>query len=221
MYNNNNKHVYMYANAYNFMSNNIIYILSCRGPYTNGVIGSVGNAAISCAGGGFIRGIGFGNGSGGGFNSGNWMDCLLRSTSEEDLRQSCNDLMSILLSEPDVTPEDIEAIYNDSEYLSFRQQYDKYLKDMVVPKTNDRMKRSVPSKRVPGGGFEDPEDQRLYEDAYAERRRRNNASAKKSRNARCLRFAENQIRVLYLTKKVQEMEEVKNQMILIIQSLQI
>lgn len=165
--------------------------------------------------GGFIGDTGFNNSSSGGFNSHSWMNCLSTSAQGDNLRQTFNDLISILLIEPDVDPKDIEAIYKDSEYLSFREQCGQYPMNIEPSKNNQVLLNSVP-----GSGFEVPEDQRHYEMANRVRLRKNYL-AKKSRYARRQLSIENQIKTIYLSKKVQEMQELKRQMILKIQGQQL
>ncbi|XP_050429322.1 D site-binding protein-like [Adelges cooleyi] len=104
----------------------------------------------------------------------------------------------------DVDPDEIAAIYKQSDFVAFRQRY---LESLGPPKNFEKMRRSVPNKKPPG-----PDGQQC--DTYVMKRKKNNEAAKRSRDAKRQKYVENQISVMYLTKKVSEMKEIKRRLLM-------
>lgn len=102
----------------------------------------------------------------------------------------------------DVDAEDIADIYRTSEFMSFRQRY---MDSLGPPRNYEKMRRSVPAnKREPPA----------FDVMYAQKRVKNNEAAKKSRDAKRQKFLENQISVMYLTKKIREMNDLKRRLLM-------
>lgn len=106
----------------------------------------------------------------------------------------------------DVDADEIAAIYRQSDFLSFRQRY---IDSLGPPRNFEKMRRSVPNKKISNGG-----GQQSYDQTYVVKRQKNNEAAKKSRDAKRQKYIENQISVLYLTKKVSEMKEIKRRLLM-------
>ncbi|XP_050521095.1 uncharacterized protein LOC126894258 [Daktulosphaira vitifoliae] len=105
----------------------------------------------------------------------------------------------------DVDPEEIAAIYRQTDFVAFRQRY---LESLGPPKNFEKMRRSVPNKKPPG-----PDGQQS-DQTYVMKRKKNNEAAKRSRDAKRQKYIENQISVMYLTKKVSEMKEIKRRLLM-------
>jgi len=104
-----------------------------------------------------------------------------------------------------VEPDEIAAIYRQSDFVSFRQRY---MDSLGPPRNFEKMRRSIPNKKIGGLG------QQQYDQTYVVKRQKNNEAAKKSRDAKRQKYIENQISVMYLTKKVSEMKEIKRRLLL-------
>lgn len=104
---------------------------------------------------------------------------------------------------PDVDPEEVAAIYRQSDFVSFRNRY---LESLGPPKNFEKMRRSVPNK-LNGG-------QHMFDQTYVMKRQKNNEAAKRSRDAKRQKYIENQISVMYLTRKVSEMKEIKRRLLM-------
>lgn len=113
--------------------------------------------------------------------------------------------MAKMLDNPDVDPEEIAAIYRQSDFVSFRNRY---LESLGPPKNFEKMRRSVPNKKPQMNG------QQSYDQSYVMKRQKNNEAAKRSRDAKRQKYIENQISVMYLTKKVSEMKEIKRRLLM-------
>lgn len=105
---------------------------------------------------------------------------------------------------PDVRDEDVADIYRTAEFLSFRQRY---IDSLGPPRNYEKMRRSVPSDRRTGLSL-------AYDPSYLQKRMKNNEAAKKSRDAKRQNFIENQICVMYLTKKIRDLNEMKRRLVL-------
>lgn len=100
-----------------------------------------------------------------------------------------------------VDPEEVAAIYKQSDFVSFRNRY---LESLGPPKNFEKMRRSVPNKKPHQDG----------DVTYVMKRKKNNEAAKRSRDAKRQKYIENQISVMYLTKKVSEMKEIKRRLLM-------
>lgn len=142
----------------------------------------------------------------------------LRHRYRAELRQQRHDdhlhrhrAMRMRSSAPDVPdldtvePDEIAAIYRQSDFVSFRQRY---MDSLGPPRNFEKMRRSIPNKKIGGLG------QQQYDQTYVVKRQKNNEAAKKSRDAKRQKYIENQISVMYLTKKVSEMKEIKRRLLL-------
>lgn len=113
--------------------------------------------------------------------------------------------LSLLEDDPNMDPEEIAdeiaAIYRQSDFVSFRQRY---LESLGPPKNFEKMRRSVPSKWCGGGP----------DHLYVMKRQKNNEAAKRSRDAKRQKYIENQISVMYLSKKVSEMKDIKRRLLM-------
>lgn len=103
-----------------------------------------------------------------------------------------------------IDPEEIAAIYRQSDFVAFRQRY---MDSLGPPRNFEKMRRSIPNKKIGGLGQQ-------YDQTYVVKRQKNNEAAKKSRDAKRQKYIENQISVMYLTKKVSEMKEIKRRLLL-------
>lgn len=140
-----------------------------------------------------------------GFSSSGQSDCPSPDWSVEGIAERRR-IYRILTEEPHFEPEEmaeeIAAIYRQADFILFRQRY---LDSLGPPKNFEKMRRSVPSKRIAGGGSDH---------MYVMKRQKNNEAAKRSRDAKRQKYIENQISVLYLTKKVNEMKEIKRRLLM-------
>ncbi|XP_025198481.1 DNA N6-methyl adenine demethylase-like [Melanaphis sacchari] len=108
----------------------------------------------------------------------------------------------------DVDPEDVAAIYKQSDFLSFRNRY---IESLGPPRNFEKMRRSNNNNNnddhrlMPG--------QQQYDQTYVMKRQKNNEAAKRSRDAKRQKYIENQISVMYLTKKVSEMKDIKRRLL--------
>lgn len=109
--------------------------------------------------------------------------------------------------DPDVDAEDIADIYRTAEFQAFRQRY---MDSLGPPRNYEKMRRSVPANKQRGNGGQPP----AYDVSYAQKRMKNNEAAKKSRDAKRQKFLENQISVMYLTKKIREMNDLKRRLLI-------
>lgn len=66
------------------------------------------------------------------------------------------------------------------------------------------MRRSVPNRLING---------HQMDKSYVMKRLKNNEAAKRSRDAKRQKYIENKISVMYLTKKVNELREIKRQLL--------
>lgn len=100
--------------------------------------------------------------------------------------------------EPDEEEQkDLTDMYEADEFKAFRQYY---VDCLGPPKSFDKMKRSVPRKLAAG---------QQVDEQYLLKRLKNNAAAKRSRDSKRLKFVDNQISVMYLQFKVQQLMRVK------------
>lgn len=116
--------------------------------------------------------------------------------------------LTVPSSEFNVNADDVADIYNSSEFLSFRQRY---MDSLGPPRNYEKMRRSMPANKRSGGGGGQPP---AYDVMYAQKRMKNNEAAKKSRDAKRQKFLENQISVMYLSKKIREMNEMKRRLLI-------
>lgn len=181
------------------------HLLMCSAAYGGyGGFGAAAGYAFGAAGGyaiGTAGGYsGFGAAAAGGYAvgaAGGYVVGGINRNGDDDDDHFAGDLLP---REP-VEPEEVAAIYRQSDFLSFRQRY---LESLGPPKNFEKMRRTVPSKRpVPDGDV-----------TYVMKRKKNNEAAKRSRDAKRQKYIENQISVMYLTKKVNEMKEIKRRLML-------
>ncbi|XP_050053884.1 transcription factor mef2A-like [Aphis gossypii] len=108
-----------------------------------------------------------------------------------------------------VDPEEVAAIYRQSDFLSFRHRY---MESLGPPRNFEKMRRS-------NNNNNNNDDHRLssgqqqYDQSYVMKRQKNNEAAKRSRDAKRQKYIENQISVMYLTKKVSEMKDIKRRLL--------
>ncbi|VVC42559.1 Hypothetical protein CINCED_3A010394 [Cinara cedri] len=136
------------------------------------------------------------------FSSSGRSDCVTPDWTPEEVAERRRALEEEPVIEPDEMAEEIAAIYRQSDFIMFRQRY---LESLGPPKNFEKMRRSVPGKRFGGGG---------PDHVYVMKRQKNNEAAKRSRDAKRQKYIENQISVIYLTKKVNEMKEIKRRLLM-------
>lgn len=134
----------------------------------------------------------------GGLSSSGRSDCASPESTIDERRRI---LEEDPIMDPEEVAEEIAAIYRQSDFIAFRQRY---LENLGPPKNFEKMRRSVPGKRFGGGG---------PDHIYVMKRQKNNEAAKRSRDAKRQKYIENQISVMYLTKKVSEMKEIKKRLL--------
>lgn len=117
-----------------------------------------------------------------------------------------------------VDPEEVAAIYRQSDFLSFRHRY---MESLGPPRNFEKMRRSNNnnnnnSSRSSNNNDDDHRSehgQQQYDQSYVMKRQKNNEAAKRSRDAKRQKYIENQISVMYLTKKVSEMKDIKRRLL--------
>ncbi|XP_025410516.1 bromodomain-containing protein 4A-like isoform X2 [Sipha flava] len=159
--------------------------------YLDGIFGTGGPGEYGSCGGGGSVGM---DSSGSGCRSD---DCMSPESTTVDHLNMCS------ADNPDVDPEEVAAIYRQSDFVSFRNRY---LESLGPPKNFEKMRRSIPNKM--NGG------QHMFDQTYVMKRQKNNEAAKRSRDAKRQKYIENQISVMYLTKKVSELKEIKRRLLM-------
>lgn len=107
-----------------------------------------------------------------------------------------------------VDPEEVEAIYRQSDFFWFRLRY---MESLGRTRNFKGMRRSRNNSSK--NNNELAPGQQQYDQSYVKKRQRINEAAKRSRDAKRQKYIENQIRVMYLTKKLSEMKEIKERML--------
>lgn len=117
-----------------------------------------------------------------------------------------------------VDPEEVAAIYRQSDFLSFRHRY---MESLGPPRNFEKMRRSNNNNNNNSSSSSNNNDddhrltpgQQQYDQSYVMKRQKNNEAAKRSRDAKRQKYIENQISVMYLTKKVSEMKDIKRRLL--------
>ncbi|CAI6367006.1 unnamed protein product [Macrosiphum euphorbiae] len=110
-----------------------------------------------------------------------------------------------------VDPEEVAAIYRQSDFLSFRHRY---MESLGPPRNFEKMRRSNNNNNNnSSGSSNNDDDHQQYDQSYVMKRQKNNEAAKRSRDAKRQKYIENQISVMYLTKKVSEMKDIKRRLL--------
>ncbi|XP_060836560.1 GATA zinc finger domain-containing protein 10-like [Rhopalosiphum padi] len=116
-----------------------------------------------------------------------------------------------------VDPEEVAAIYRQSDFLSFRHRY---MESLGPPRNFEKMRRSSNNNNNNSSSSSNNNDdhrmtsgQQQYDQTYVMKRQKNNEAAKRSRDAKRQKYIENQISVMYLTKKVSEMKDIKRRLL--------
>lgn len=118
-----------------------------------------------------------------------------------------------------VDPEEVAAIYRQSEFLSLRQRY---MESLKPPRNINKIRQSSNNNNNNNNNSSCSNDndnrgltagQQQKDQTSIMKRKRNNEAARRSWGAKRQKYFENQVKVMYLNKKVSEMKDIKKRLL--------
>lgn len=109
-----------------------------------------------------------------------------------------------------VDPEEVAAIYRQSDFLWFRYRY---MERLGRSRNCEKMRRSRNNSNSNHDDHWLTPGQQMNDQTHVLKRQKINEAAKRWREAKRQKYIENQISVMYLTNKVSEMKDIKRRLL--------